>query len=175
MLQVRNVLTNLVDIAGRPGMPLLDLLLDKAVDPDERSRLTQVRDVLAKPGGPDTPLRAAIEAGPRALLRQLDEFPSCSLNIFEFLGRGAVAAAAQVLLGEPRARVHGEGVIQVTASLEATLRRAGPLLQRDGLGTRMPCARRPGFNVPGQCADGFRLQQDDQAGMNCPGGQPGWP
>ena len=46
VLQVRNVLTNLVDITGRPTVPLLDLLLEKAADPAERSRLAEIRDVL---------------------------------------------------------------------------------------------------------------------------------
>src|SRR6266568_4851055 len=41
VLQVRNVLSNLVDISGRPGVPLLDLLLAKAVSPGERSRLAE--------------------------------------------------------------------------------------------------------------------------------------
>ena len=51
VLQVRNVLTSLVDISGRPGVPLLDLLLAKAVNPAERARLTEIRNVLAHPGG----------------------------------------------------------------------------------------------------------------------------
>ncbi|MGE5291257.1 MAG: flavodoxin domain-containing protein [Micromonosporaceae bacterium] len=84
-LQVRNVLTNLVDINGRPTVPLLDLLLEKVADPAEQSRLMEIRDALQTPDGPDSPLRAAIDAGGYDVLRLLDEFPSCSLNIFEFL------------------------------------------------------------------------------------------
>src|SRR5262249_45006039 len=60
--QIRNVLTNLVDITGRPTVPLLDLLLEKVTDPAERSKLTEIRDVLAAPDGPGGPLRAAIDA-----------------------------------------------------------------------------------------------------------------
>ena len=51
VLQVRNVLTSLVDISGRPSVPLLDLLLAKAASPAERARLTEIRNVLAHPGG----------------------------------------------------------------------------------------------------------------------------
>ena len=63
VLQVRNVLTNLIDITGRPTVPLLDLLLEKVADPAERSRLAEIRRVLQTPDGPDSPLRAAIDAG----------------------------------------------------------------------------------------------------------------
>jgi sulfite reductase alpha subunit-like flavoprotein len=83
--QVRNVLTNLIDLTGKPTVPLLDLLLEKVTDPVERSRLAEIKDVLQTPAGPDSPLRAAIDAGGYDVLELLDEFPSCSLNIFEFL------------------------------------------------------------------------------------------
>ena len=159
VLQVRNVLTNLVDISGLPGVPLLDLLLDKAASPGERSRLTQIRDVLATPGGPDTPLRAAIEAGRWDVLRLLEEFPSCSLNIFEFL-RVAQPLRPRYYSASSSPRVHGEGVIQVTASLEATPVPGGPPFS--GMGSRYLHALRPGdrLNVFLDSADGFRLQQD---------------
>ena len=84
VIQVRNVLTNLIDITGRPTVPLLDLLLEKAADPAEQYQL-EIRDVLQTPDGPDSALRAAIDAAGYGVLRLLDEFPSCSLNIFEFL------------------------------------------------------------------------------------------
>jgi cytochrome P450/NADPH-cytochrome P450 reductase len=159
VLQVRNVLTNLVDINGLPGVPLLDLLLDKAASPGDRSRLTQIRDVLATPGGPDTPLRAAIEAGRWDVLRLLEEFPSCSLNIFEFL-RVAQPLRPRYYSASSSPRVHGEGVIQVTASLEATPVPGGPPFS--GMGSRYLHALRPGdrLNVFLDSADGFRLQQD---------------
>jgi hypothetical protein len=72
VLQVRNVLTSLVDITGRPTVPLLDLLLEKATDPGERSRLADIREVLQTPDGLDSPLRAAIDAGGYDVLRLLD-------------------------------------------------------------------------------------------------------
>jgi cytochrome P450/NADPH-cytochrome P450 reductase len=85
VLQVRKVLTDLIDITGRPTVSLLDLMLEKAADPAERSRLVEIRDVLQAPDGPDSLLRTAIDAGGYDVLRLLDESPSCSLNIFEFL------------------------------------------------------------------------------------------
>jgi cytochrome P450/NADPH-cytochrome P450 reductase len=85
VLQVRNVLTNLVDIAGKPTLPLVELLLEKVTDRAEQQRLEEFKTVLETPGGLDSPLRAAIEAGAYDVLRLLDEFPSCKLNIFEFL------------------------------------------------------------------------------------------
>src|SRR5262249_62376254 len=85
VLQVRNGLPSLVDINGGPPLRLLDLLLTKVTDPAERSRLAEIRQVLQTPEGPDSPLRAAIDAGAYDVLRLLDEFPSSPLNVFEFL------------------------------------------------------------------------------------------
>ncbi len=119
VLQVRNVLTSLVDIGGRPGLPLLDLLLEKAADPAERSRLAEIRDVLATPDGPDSPLRAAIDAGGYDVLRLLEEFPSCSLNIFEFL-RVAQPLRPRYYSASSSPRIHGDGIAQLTVGLEVT-------------------------------------------------------
>jgi cytochrome P450/NADPH-cytochrome P450 reductase len=159
VLQVRNVLTSLVDISGRPSVPLLDLLVAKAASPAERARLTEIRNVLAHPGGPDSPLRAAIEAGGYDVLRLLDEFPSCSLNIFEFL-QVAQPLRPRYYSASSSPRVHGEGVVQVTAGLEPTPVPGGHPFR--GLGSSYLHALRPGdrLNVFLDSADGFRLQQD---------------
>jgi hypothetical protein len=55
VLQVRNVLTSLVDITGRPTVPLLDLLLENAADPADRPRLAEIAEVLQAPDGPGSP------------------------------------------------------------------------------------------------------------------------
>ena len=159
VLQVRNVLTNLVDIAGRPGVPLLDLLLDKAVDSGEWSRLAEIREVLATPGGPDSPLRAAIETGGYDVLRLLDEFPSCSLNIFEFL-RVAQPLRPRYYSASSSPRVHGAGVVQLTVGLEAAPVPGGQ--QFRGMGSHYLHTLREGdrLNVFLDGADGFHLQQD---------------
>jgi sulfite reductase alpha subunit-like flavoprotein len=161
VLQVRNVLTNLIDITGRPTVPLLDLMLVKVADPAERSRLLGIRDVLQTPDGPDSPLRAAIDAGGYDVLRLLDEFPSCSLNIFEFL------AVAQQL--RPRyystcssPRVHGDGVAHVTVGFEPTPVPGMPGRDFRGMSSRYMHTLREGdrLNVFHDSADGFHLQED---------------
>ena len=159
VLQVRNVLTNLVDISGRPGVPLLDLLLDKAADPGEWSRLAEIREVLATPGDPDSPLRARIETGGYDVLRLLDEFPSCSLNIFEFL-RVAQPLRPRYYSASSSPRVHGAGVVQLTVGLEAAPGPGGQ--QFRGVGSHYLHTLRVGdrLNVFLDGADGFRLQQD---------------
>jgi cytochrome P450/NADPH-cytochrome P450 reductase len=159
VLQVRNVLTNLVDISGRPGVPLLDLLMDKAADPGEWSSLAEIRQVLATPGGPDSPLRARIETGGYDVLRLLDQFPSCSLNIFEFL-RVAQPLRPRYYSASSSPRVHGAGVVQLTVGLEAAPGPGGQ--QFRGMGSRYLHTLRVGdrLNVFLDGADGFRLQQD---------------
>src|SRR5437764_12604701 len=163
VLQVRNVLTGLVDIAGRPGLPLLDLLLEKAADPGERSRLAAIRDVLAQPDGPASPLRAVIDAGGFDVLRLLEKFPSCSLNIFEFL-RVAQPLRPRYYSASSSPRVHGDGIVQLTAGLSLApvpgQLPGQPGQQFRGTGSRYLHALRPGdrLNVFLDSADGFRLQ-----------------
>ena len=119
VLRVRNVLTSLVDITGRPTVPLLDLLLEKVTDPAERSRLVEIRDVLQEPDGRGSPLRAAIDAGGYDLLRLLEEFPSCPLNIFELL-QVAQPLRPRYYSTSSSPQIHGDGVAHVTIGLEAT-------------------------------------------------------
>jgi cytochrome P450/NADPH-cytochrome P450 reductase len=156
VLQVRNVLTSLVDIGGRPGLPLLDLLLEKAADPGQRAGLAAIRDVLATPDGPRSPLRAAVDAGGYDVLRLLEEFPSCSLNIFEFL-RVAQPLRPRYYSASSSPRVHGDGIAQLTVGLALETG-----YQFRGAGSGYLHGLRPGdrLNVFLDSADGFRLQQD---------------
>ena len=161
VLQVRNVLTSLVDIAGRPTVPLLDLLLAKAADPAERSRLAEIRAVLDTPDGPGSPLRATVDAGGYDVLRLLEEFPSCSLNIFEFL-RVAQPLRPRYYSASSSPRIHGAGVAHLTVSLQTA---AGPGLpggEFRGMGSRYLHTLREGdrLNIFMDSADGFRLQTD---------------
>jgi cytochrome P450/NADPH-cytochrome P450 reductase len=161
VLQVRNVLTSLVDINGRPTAPLLDLLLGKAADPAERSRLTEIRDVLQTPDGPESPLRAAIDAGGYDVLRLLDEFPSCSLNVFEFL-QVAQPLRPRYYSTSSSPRVHGDGVAHLTVGLEATSVPGQPGRDFRGMSSLYLHALREGdrLNIFLDSADGFHLQDD---------------
>jgi cytochrome P450/NADPH-cytochrome P450 reductase len=161
VLQTRNVLTNLVDICGRPTVPLLDLLLEKAADPAERAGLAEIRDVLQAPDGPESPLRAAIDAGGYDVLRLLDEFPSCSLNIFEFL-QVAQPLRPRYYSTSSSPRIHGDGVAHVTVGLEA---RPVPGMAGTGfcgMSSHYVHTLREGdrLNVFHDSADGFHLQAD---------------
>jgi cytochrome P450/NADPH-cytochrome P450 reductase len=161
VLQVRNVLTNLIDITGRPTAPLLDLLLEKVADPAERSRLVEISGVLQTPDGPDSPLRAAIDAGGYDVLRLLDEFPSCSLNIFEFL-RVAQQLRSRYYSTSSSPRIHGDGVAHVTVGLEATPVPGMPGHDFRGMSSHYVHTLREGdrLNVFHDSADGFHLQED---------------
>jgi cytochrome P450/NADPH-cytochrome P450 reductase len=159
VLQVRNVLTNLVDIAGKPTVPLLELLLDKVGAPDERSKLEEIRDVLQTPEGPESPLRAAIDAGAYDVLQLLDEFPSCKLNIFELL---QVAQPLRPRYYSPSSspRVHG-GVVHLTVGLES-VPVAGVEREFTGMSAHYvhTLRERDRLNVFLEGADGFHLQED---------------
>ena len=161
VLQVRNVLTNLIDITGRPTVPLLDLLLEKATDPAERSRLVEIRDVLQAPDGPGSPLRAAIDAGGCNVLRLLDEFASCSLNIFEFL-RVAQPLRPRYYSTSSSPRIHGDGVAHITVGLEATPVPGMPDRDFCGMSSHYIHTLREGdrLNIFLDSADGFHLQED---------------
>jgi cytochrome P450 / NADPH-cytochrome P450 reductase len=164
VLQVRNVLTSLVDINGRPTVALLDLLLTKVTDPAQRSGLAEIREVLQAPDGTGSPLGAAIEAGAYDILRLLDEFPSCSLNVFEFL-QVAPPLKPRYYSTSSSPRIHGEDVAHLTVGLEAT-----PLPGMSGRPGRDFCGMSSHYmhalhdgdrlNVFLDSADGFHLQDD---------------
>jgi cytochrome P450 / NADPH-cytochrome P450 reductase len=160
VLQVRNVLTNLVDIAGRPTLPLVELLLDKTTDPAERSRLGEIRTVLEAPDGPDSPLRAAIDAGAYDVLQLLDECPSCRLNIFEFL---QVAQPLRPRYYSPSSspRVHGD-LVHLTVGLEGVSVPEMPERVFRGMSARYLHGIHDGerVNVFLEGSDGFHLQDD---------------
>ena len=163
--QVRNVLTNLIDITSRPTVPLLDLLLEKVTNPAERSRLVEMRDVLQTPdgaGGTDSPLRATIDAGGYDVLRLLDEFPSCSPNIFEFL-QVAHSLRPRYYSTSSSPRIHGDGfVAHLTVALQTTTVPGLPDRGFSGITSHYLHALREGdrLNVFLESADGFHLQED---------------
>jgi len=160
-LQVRNVLTSLVDITGRPAGPLLDLMLAKVTDPGERSRLMEISDVLREPDGRGSPLRAALDAGGYDLLRLLEEFPSCSLNIFELL-QVAQPLRPRYYSTSSSPRIHGDGVAHVTVGLEDTAVPGMPGRDFRGMSSHYLHTVREGdrLNVFHNSADGFHLQED---------------
>jgi cytochrome P450 / NADPH-cytochrome P450 reductase len=161
VLQVRNVLTNLIDITGRPTVPLLDLLLEKAADPAERTRLGQIRDVLQAPDGPGSPLRAAIDAGGYDVLRLLDEFPSCSLNIFEFL-QVALPLRPRYYSVSSSPRICRGDMAHLTVGLEAAPVPGRPGREHCGMSSHYMHALREGdrLTISLDSANGFRLQED---------------
>jgi cytochrome P450/NADPH-cytochrome P450 reductase len=159
VLQVRNVLTNLVDITGKPTVQLLELLLDKVTDPGEGSRLEEIKSVLQTPEGVDSALHAVVHAGAYDVLQLLAEFPSCKLNIFEFL---QVAQPLRPRYYSPSSspRAHGD-VVHLTVGLEAV---RVPEREREfsAMSARYVHTLREGdrVNVFLESADGFHLQED---------------
>ncbi len=154
VLQVRNVLTELVDIGGRPTVALVDLLSDKA-DPAQRARLAEIRDVLATPDGPDSPLRASLAAGAYDVLGLLDEFPSCAPNIFEFL-RVAQPLRPRYYSTSSSPAIHGDRIAHLTVG------RAAPGDRIRGVASHYLHGLRDGecVNVFLDSAEGFHLQDD---------------
>ena len=166
VLQVRNVLTNLVDIGGKPTIALVDTLLRSATDTDERCRLAQIGQVLRTPAGPVLAAAGGVDAGGYDLLRLLDAFPSCSLNIFELL------CVAQPL--RPRyysvsscPQIHGAGVAHLTVGLDAAPVPGETDRTFSGTGSGYLHRLRPGDRLAVflDSADGFHLQDDAGAPM----------
>jgi cytochrome P450/NADPH-cytochrome P450 reductase len=161
VLQVRNVLTSLVDITGRPTAPLLDLMLEKASDPAERSKLAEIRDVVAEPDGHGSPLRTEIDAGGYDLLRLLEDFPSCSLNIYELL-QVAQPLRPRYYSTSSSPRIHGDGIAHLTVGLEPTPVPGMPSRDFRGMSSHYLHTIREGdrLNLFHNSADGFHLQED---------------
>ena len=143
VLQVRNALTNLIDITARPAVPLLDLLLGKAAEAGQRSRLLEIRDCPPARDGYD-------------VVRLLDEFPSCPLNIFEFL-QVAQPLRPRFYSTSSSPLIHGDGVAHVTVGLETV-----PGQDRSGMCSSYLHALREDdrLNVFVDESAGFHLQQD---------------
>ncbi len=145
-----------------PTVPLLDLLMAKAADPAERSEAGRDQ---GRPGGyrmaPRSALREAVDAGGYDVLRLLAEFPSCSLNIFEFL-RVAQPLRPRYYSTSSSPRIHGEAVAHLTVGLQAT--RCPGLPDRDfrGMSSHYLHTLREGdrLNVFLDGNGGFDLQED---------------
>ncbi len=165
-LQVRNVLMCLVDITSKPTVPLIDLLLDKVNEPDERARLEEIKQLLLMPDGADSTLRKTLDGGGYSALSLLELFPSCELNIFEFL------QVAQPL--RPRyystcssPRVHGTECAHVAVGSNPR-----PVPGMDdrmfhGMSSRYVHSLREGdqVNIFLDRAEGFHLQEDPSKPM----------
>ena len=171
VLQVRNVLTSLVDITGRPTAALVDLLLDKVIDQTEWSKLMQVKAVVDDPAGyaaaasgpsrPASPLRTAIDAGGFDVLSLLEEFGSCRLNIYDLL-QVAQPLKPRYYSTSSSPRFHGDGVAHVTVGLEAAPVPGMAGREFTGMSSRYVHALREGdrLSVFHDSADGFHLQDD---------------
>ena len=161
VLQVRNVLTSLVDIAGRPSAGLLDLLLEKVTDPAEWTRLAELRDVLQWPDGPRSELHDLIDAGGYDVLQLLADFPSCSLNIFDFL-RVAQPLRPRYYSASSSPQVHGGQVVHLTVGQEPMPVPGRPDRDFRGMSSHYLHTLREGdaVNVFFDDAAGFRLQDD---------------
>ena len=161
VLQVRNVLTSLVDITGRPTAGLVDLLLDKVTDQAEWSKLMQVKAVVGDPEGPASPLRTAIDAGGFNVLSLLEEFGSCRLNIYDLL-QVAQPLKPRYYSTSSSPRFHGDGVAHLTVGLEAAAVPGMAGRQFSGMSSRYVHSLREGDRVSvfHDSADGFHLQDD---------------
>jgi cytochrome P450/NADPH-cytochrome P450 reductase len=166
VLQVRNVLTNLVDIAGMPTIELLDLLLSKVNDSFERERLNEMKAAMEDLDGPDSRLRRAIRAGGYDVLNLLDEFPSCSLNIFEFL-QVAQPLRPRYYSTSSSPRIHGDGVAHLAVGLTRTPVPEIPGREFSGVSARYlhTLRERDRINVFLESADGFHMQEDVEKPM----------
>jgi cytochrome P450/NADPH-cytochrome P450 reductase len=161
VLQVRNVLTNLVDLTGMPTVGFIELLLSKVVDPAERERLEEIRDVLNAPEARESALRATIRAGGYDVLRLLEQFQSCPLNIFEFL-EVAQPLRPRYYSTSSSPQIHGEGVAHVAVGLDPLPVPGMPDRHFRGICASYVHCLREGdrLNVFLDSADGFHLQED---------------
>jgi cytochrome P450 / NADPH-cytochrome P450 reductase len=165
VLQVRNVLTNLIDITGPPTVALIDLLLAKADDPSERAHLEEIKNVLRTADGPE-PLRESIRGGGYDLLGLLDELPSCSLNVFELL-QVAAPLRPRYYSTSSSPQIHGDGTAHVTVGLSPVPVPGMPARVFRGMCAHYVHTLREGDRVNAfiDSVDGFHLQEDVEKPM----------
>jgi cytochrome P450/NADPH-cytochrome P450 reductase len=122
--------------------------------------------VIDSPDGAASPLRATVDAGGYDVVRLLDEFGSCSLNIFEFL-RVIQPLRPRYYSTSSSPRIHGDGVAHITVGLE-TVRVPGlPDREFSGVAAHYVHTLREGdrVNVFVDKAEGFHLQSDHRKPM----------
>ena len=160
-LQVRNVLTSLVDIACLPGPALLDLLVSKATDPVQRARLVALRSVAGGDEQGDPGLVATVRAGGYDLLELLEEFDSVRLNLFELL-QVAPPLRPRYYSTSSSPRVHGDGTAHLTVGSQVHDVPGMPHRQFTGLASHHLHSVRAGdrLEVFLDRSVGFRLQDD---------------
>jgi sulfite reductase alpha subunit-like flavoprotein len=160
-LQVRNVLTCLVDITSLPSVALLDLLLDKVNEPDERAKLAEIRHVITTPDGHDSPLRATILAGGYDVLQLLEEFGSCTINLFEFL-QVAQPLRPRYYSTSSSPRIHGQATAHISVGQSDSPVPGKPDRRFRGMSSHYVHTRRDGdrMNIFIDRAEGFHLQDD---------------
>jgi sulfite reductase alpha subunit-like flavoprotein len=160
-LQVRNVLTCLVDITSMPNVALIDLLLDKVTEPDERAKLEEIKRVLMTPDSSDSPLRAAINAGAYDVLQLLEEFSSCSINLFEFL-QVAQPLRPRYYSTSSSPRIHGNTTAHISVGRRDSSVPGMPNRRFRGMSSHYVHTRREGdrMNIFVDRAEGFHLQDD---------------
>ena len=160
-LQVRNVLTCLIDITSLPTAALIDLLLSKVLEPGERQKLEEIKGVLSNPDGPDSRLRATIFGGGYNVLHLLDEFHSCSINIFEFL-QVAQPLRPRYYSTSSSPRIHGRGTAHISVGSHARPVPGMPDREFRGMSSHYVHTIRVDdrLNVFLDRAEGFHLQDD---------------
>jgi cytochrome P450/NADPH-cytochrome P450 reductase len=160
-LQVRNVLACLVDITSMPSVALIELLLFKVLEPHERPKLEEIKNVLSNPDGPDSPLRAAIIGGGYHVVNLLAEFQSCSINIFEFL-QVAQPLRPRYYSTSSSPRIHGRATAHISVGSQALPVPGMPDREFRGMSSRYvhSLRERDRVNVFLDRAEGFHLQED---------------
>lgn len=160
-LQVRNVLTCLIDVTSLPTAPLIELLLSKVLEPSERQRLEEIKSVLSNPEGSESPLRTAIVGGGYHVLQLLDEFQSCSINIFEFL-QVAQPLRPRYYSTSSSPRIHGAATAHISVGSQSIPVPGMPGREFRGMSSGYVHSLRAGdrLNVFLDRAEGFHLQAD---------------
>ncbi|MCW2605895.1 MAG: putative bifunctional reductase2 [Frankiales bacterium] len=159
-LQVRNVLTCLVDITSMPSVALVDLLLEKVTEPDQRAGLEDLKAVLTNPTA-DSPLATSVRAGGYDVLALLEEFDSVSLNVFELL-QVVQPLRPRYYSTSSSPRIHGNGTAHVSIGRNVSPVPGMPHRQFRGMSSHYVHTLREGdrMNVFLDRAEGFHLQED---------------
>jgi cytochrome P450/NADPH-cytochrome P450 reductase len=144
-----------------PGVPLIDLLLEKVMEPDQRSKLEEIKLILLDPNGAETPLRTAIRAGGYNVLHLLDEFDSCSINIFEFL-QVAQPLRPRYYSISSSPQIHGSSSAHVSVGFNPVSVPGIPNRSFHGMSSQYVHTLREAdrVNIFLDRAEGFHLQED---------------
>jgi len=161
-LQVRNVLTSLVDISAAPSLQLIKAMYDCSEMQDEKETLKQIMDVLSDPEkSGNSPLYVQLKSGRYNAVTLLDRFRGSGLNFFSFLEL-CQPLKPRYYSTSSSPEIHGDNCVHVSVGKLVTPVSGEDDMNFHGVSSNYIHSLKEGdpINIFLDAAEGFHIQDD---------------